>query len=159
MDLLPQSQKEAKEQNYKWYFTGLPCKKDHVDKRTTSNSHCYSCTKETKLKYKKSNPVRAMWLRAKERAKKYNLEFTITLEDIIIPEICPWLGISLNLTRHKQSFDSPSLERLDSNKGYIPSNIIVVSWRANSIKNDASLEELEKVIIGLKESLKIRNNH
>ena len=76
---------------------------------------------------------------AKRRANKKNIEFNISSEDITIPEYCPvlpWIKI--------QSFSgdaSPSIDRIDSYKGYIKGNVQIISWRANQIKsNSTSLE-------------------
>ena len=35
--------------------------------------------------------------------------------------------------------------RIDNGKGYIVGNVIVVSFRANTIKSNATVEELERV--------------
>ena len=40
---------------------------------------------------------------------------------------------------------SPSLDRIDPNKGYVPGNIIVICHRANCIKADATAKEIEDV--------------
>lgn len=89
---------------------------------------------------------------AKTRAKKFNLEFSITINDIQIPLFCPVLGIELNLNNTKIRLDtSPSLDRIDNSKGYTKENIRIISWRANKLKNNASLEELEKIIKYMKE--------
>jgi hypothetical protein len=37
---------------------------------------------------------------------------------------------------------SPSLDRIDNNKGYIKGNVEVISWKANIMKSNASPEEL-----------------
>ncbi len=83
---------------------------------------------------------------AKHRAKARGLEFDIEVSDIVIPEICPVLGIPLSLTNGKNVGSSPSLDRIDNNKGYIKGNIQVLSWRANKIKSDATLEELKALV-------------
>jgi len=41
--------------------------------------------------------------------------------------------------------DSPSIDRLVPNAGYVPSNIIVMSDRANRIKNDGTAEEHRRI--------------
>lgn len=84
-----------------------------------------------------------LFQRAKARAKKYNIKFTITEEDIKIPKFCPLLHIKIQVGGSKDY--SPSLDRINFKHGYIASNIHVVSWRANRIKNDATLDELIKI--------------
>jgi hypothetical protein len=80
---------------------------------------------------------------AKERAKAKGLPFAITKADIPIPQRCPLLGIVLSRGPGKLHAASPSLDRKDPSKGYVPGNVWVISYRANAIKNDATLEELE----------------
>jgi hypothetical protein len=70
----------------------------------------------------------------------------LNIDDIIIPEVCPVLGIPLKVNTSRVSSGSPSLDRKDNNKGYTKDNTYVISYRANSLKNDATIEELEKVI-------------
>jgi hypothetical protein len=50
--------KEAKAEGSKWYFTGKPCVNGHVDKRTTSNNTCHSCSKSSCKKYRDDDPKR-----------------------------------------------------------------------------------------------------
>lgn len=95
--------------------------------------------------WRKKNIAKAMFIRARSRAKNKNLDFNITIEDIQIPEFCPILGIKLEPANGLASDNSPSLDRIDSNLGYIKENIIVCSYRANRIKNDSSFEEIEKL--------------
>jgi len=89
-----------------------------------------------------------MYTGAKCRAKRDSLEFNINKEDIIIPDVCPVLDIPIK--RNEGSGwhnDSPSLDRIDNTKGYTKDNIRVISNRANRLKCDATLEELEKILI------------
>jgi hypothetical protein len=76
------------------------------------------------------------------------LEHTLKETDIIVPTICPVLGIQIShqKTNGIPHPNSPTIDRIDNNKGYTPDNIIVVSRRANVLKNDASMEELRKII-------------
>lgn len=85
--------------------------------------------------------------RARTRAKRKGLSFTIDASHLSIPEICPVLGIKLSLRIGKRGpcDSSPTLDRIDSSKGYTPENVEVISWRANRIKCDATPEELSKV--------------
>jgi hypothetical protein len=95
-----------------------------------------------------------LWKSSKTRAEKKGWDFDIELSDIKIPQICPLLKISL--VRHStrdRHHNAPSLDRIDSTKGYTKDNVWVISHRANQIKNDASLEELEKITLNLKQLL------
>lgn len=84
--------------------------------------------------------------RASQRAKKSGLECTITVKDIEIPETCPILG--MRLEHHVGSPggkpNSPSLDRIDNEFGYIPGNTRVISLLANVMKNCANEEQLVK---------------
>lgn len=88
---------------------------------------------------------------AKKRAKNKNLEFTITVEDIKIPNLCPLLNISLH-KNNKTAYNSPSLDRKDSTKGYTKDNIWVISHKANSVKNNLTIDELELLVKNLREA-------
>lgn len=81
---------------------------------------------------------------AKRRAKIYGLECSITEKDIVVPTHCPILKIPLNnrSTKEQPRQDVASLDRIDSTKGYIPGNIEVISWLANTMKSNASPELL-----------------
>lgn len=91
--------------------------------------------------------------RAAARAKQKDLDFNIDTSDIIIPEKCPILDIKLEIAFDKRGgeYNSPSLDRIKPELGYVKGNVIVISKRANMIKTDASFEEIEKVYLFLKE--------
>ena len=83
-----------------------------------------------------------MYEGAKRRANRKGLPFDIELNDIIIPERCPLLDIPLQDCKGAAGDSSPSLDRLLPHLGYVKGNIIVISHRANQIKNCASVDEL-----------------
>lgn len=80
---------------------------------------------------------------ARSRAKKQWWEFSITEDDFEIPDYCPILGLKLEHGTGRGPTDtSPTLDRIDNSKGYVPGNVQVISCRANRLKWDASPEEL-----------------
>ena len=106
------------------------------------------------VEWVRKNPEKKLWDNARKRAKKNGIEFSIEPSDIVIPEVCPIFGMRLERGSGGTRLDSsPSLDRLDNNKGYIKGNVWVISWRANHLKSNASLEELEKLIFVLKRKL------
>lgn len=79
----------------------------------------------------------------KTRALKTGKEFNLTIEDIVIPSHCPVLGIPLNAENTYHAKDnSPSLDRVDNSKGYIKGNVLMVSFKANRLKSDATPDEI-----------------
>ena len=92
----------------------------------------------------------SMWQAAKLRAKKKNLEFSICVEDIEIPQKCPLLELDLSYEDFGVRYNSPSLDRKDPKKGYSKDNIWVISSRANILKSNAPLHELELLVKNLK---------
>ena len=91
---------------------------------------------------------------ARKRAKAKGIECTITPEDLKLPKRCPLLGIEIDYSSDKGGPgnvkpNSPSLDRIDSSKGYTPDNVWVISRRANTIKNDATLAELKMIVANL----------
>ena len=87
---------------------------------------------------------------AKYRAKKKGIEFTIKSSELVIPTYCPLLGVELKYNEGRAQGNSFSIDRIDNSKGYIPGNVWVISHRANMIKSDATLEDLELLVVNLK---------
>lgn len=81
---------------------------------------------------------------AKQRAKKLDLPFTITIDDVIIPEICPVFETPLIFSSGKLSRNSASIDRIDPKMGYVPGNVQVLSYMANTMKSNATKTELQK---------------
>lgn len=98
--------------------------------------------------WRRKNPSQKLIQGAKERAEKHNLPFNISAEDVPIPSICPVLGIPLtpNIGGRIASDNSPSIDRIIPEKGYVKGNVLVISYRANTIKNAGTIEEHLKII-------------
>jgi hypothetical protein len=104
-------------------------------------------------KNRKTFPFRsALCANARARGRKRGFGATITPADLIWPSHCPVLGLELDYpertgmrgAQHAQP-NWPSLDRWDSTKGYVPGNVFVISYRANTLKNSATYAEILKV--------------
>lgn len=94
----------------------------------------------------RANRQKAMLSSARYRAKKKGIAFAIDASDVTIPECCPVFGFRLETSGSVGRSDaSPSLDRINNSLGYIKGNVIVVSWLANRLKNDATSEQLRTV--------------
>lgn len=159
----------------------LPLSEYHKDARTSDRlrRYCKVCSSrnaaawrkewakdpEWKAKFNAANTisrhkggkVRQLFGAAMTRARKKGMEFSITVDDIVIPTHCPILGIPIKEGNGRKSDaildgtdpvlvgardSSPSIDRIDNNVGYTKDNVLVISWRANYLKNTATLDEL-----------------
>lgn len=135
----------------------MQCKECH-NKPATRKGKCHTCyqrawaranystdkSKARRARWHAANHPRMMWLSAKHRAKHLNLPFTISINDIVIPKVCPVLGIELCWNRGRER--TPSIDRRDNALGYTKENVLVISMRANRIKNDATATELRAIL-------------
>lgn len=100
--------------------------------------------REIALRSHHKDPSRKLFQLAKARAKLLDRAFGITRSDIMIPTHCPVLGIELVVGGGTGFQDaSPTLDRIDNRFGYVRGNVLVVSWRANRLKADATPEEMQ----------------
>ena len=132
----------------KKYYAGGPETEKH-------KSRLRKRYREKKIK----EPWLMMYKGIKYRAKQKSLDFDLTPEYIksIWTDTCPILGIPLypavfesGGTRHtckaKPQTNSPTMDRIDSDKGYIKGNVCIMSYRANMIKNCGTLDEHRKIV-------------
>lgn len=101
-----------------------------------------------------SRAMSKCFTRKKQNAKRGKWGWALTPTDVQYPSICPILGIELDWFAEYTQENSPSFDRVDSTKGYIPGNVIICSWRANRIKNDGTAEEHRKISEFLETKLK-----
>jgi hypothetical protein len=96
--------------------------------------------------YRWANLELSMLKAAKRRAIQRNMEFNIELQDIVIPKVCPVLGIPIIIGSNSFNANSPSIDRINNTRGYTKDNIMVISFRANNLKSDATFDELRKLV-------------
>lgn len=116
-------------------------KKDGTPIGDGRRANCRFCENKRRKKLYDSNPVSRMLMNSKSRARQYKLEFNITLKDVPIPKLCPLLEVPLILGTAENYEFSPSIDRIDSTKGYIKGNVRVISLLANRMKSNATKEQ------------------
>jgi len=170
---------EVKEKRQKYYqdnkVTILEDRKNYYqnnkEKLLERNKENYELHKEEYLEYKKeyyienkdhlleqakidrkNNPQKYMLKAAKKRADNKNLPFNLSIEDIIIPDVCPILGIKLESGSILERDNSPSLDRIIPDLGYVKGNVKIISFKANSLKRDGNISDFEKIILYIKQN-------
>lgn len=126
--------------------------------KTIYRTECLVC-KHTKDNFysrqKRLNiPEHCIWLSIKRKAKFDGVEFNLDEKDIVIPDLCPILGIKLEMNTGYARDNSPSVDRLIPKLGYTKGNCFIISYKANRMKQENTLEDLEKIIKYIKENLK-----
>ncbi len=119
----------------------LSCKGERVCEHSRPRRRCKVCGGFPALAY-------AMWKSAKDRSRKENIPFTITVEEVFTllgNGRCPILGIPYNLNAKHAGDDSASLDKFYPSIGYTRENCTVISNKANRIKSNASVDEVQQV--------------
>lgn len=101
--------------------------------------------------YRSKYPEAHLLTKAKNRAKELGIEFDLTIEDIVIPDRCPYLDIPIFNSAGTGVSNPPntaSIDRINPDKGYTRDNVIVVSYLANAVKHN--LHPIELVRLGRK---------
>jgi hypothetical protein len=80
----------------------------------------------------------------RQGGRRSHLECTITEYDLLDPDYCPvfpWIELHYPGEYHYDPAGA-TIDRIDNDKGYVPGNVVVVSWRANALRRDATDQEL-----------------
>jgi hypothetical protein len=121
--------------------------------RARAGGYCPQCSCEQQRRLRHRRPEYFMWFTARRSAKKCGVPFAITPQDILIPMNCPVFGFGLIIgTGHAQP-NSPSLDRIRPELGYVAGNVQVISHKANTMKSNATLEELQSLVSYLRTKL------
>lgn len=149
----------SKKKQTHWLCKCVCGKERVVSAWNLTSGHSKSCgcirigeIKAGSIRAGKSGVEYDMYLAARGRARKHNTPFNLGIEDIIIPPFCPILGIPLE-RRGVLTDNSPSLDKLIPELGYVKGNVRVISQRANRIKSDANVAELRAVADWLEREL------
>lgn len=129
----------------------MPTKKEYYEKNKEKVLATNRKWKENNLEFskkiareyyhndKKLHPEKYLWKQCYARALKRGLDFDLTIEDIVIPNACPIMGVPFIMNDKKYT---PSVDRIDSAKGYTKDNIQIICTLANSMKWNSTKEEL-----------------
>ena len=135
-----------------------PCDKQYQQKRRSDNKDYlldyqrkYQANRRKDFEYRLQMLLNA----SKQRAALKNREHTITLDDVKalypVDGKCPVFGFDLEFNSQGFRETSPSIDRIDSTKGYTRDNIQIISWKANRLKAYATVEDLELLVAFLKQ--------
>ena len=126
--------------------------KPEIRKKANDNWNASKKAAEAKQRWKEKDPKRAWAVYAtggaKTRAYVKQVPFDLTSEYVqsITPDCCPVFGTQFVFTGNKRMRpESASLDRLDPEKGYIIGNVVVISMKANTIKNAYNSTDLYAV--------------
>lgn len=107
--------------------------------RSANRSAINKKTAEYFEKLKTDTPEQLLYWAAKRRAKKEGLPFSITLDDVAIPSVCPVFGVPFE---RKHKYWAASIDKIDPQAGYVKGNVQVISMLANTMKSSASKSQL-----------------
>ena len=115
----------------------------------TRRGYCRACNKKYNGVHapamRVADPKSAILYRLRGNAKVRGISFSLEREDIPdIPEFCPvfpWIRLEYKVGEGR-SEGSASVDRIDSAVGYVKGNIRFISHRANTLKSDATDEQL-----------------
>lgn len=124
-----------------------------LDARSGLQSWCTQCRHAKHVK----DPRHQMIANAKAHAKRKHIAFNITIEDLNIPDECPVLKIPMFLESPDKQ-NSPSIDKIKPERGYIKGNVRVISYRANTLKSNGTLEEMIKIVEDLRKIYENQTN-
>ncbi len=117
--------------------------KKQRSKRTTRE---YKDKVNIKMKeYRKNNPLKMLVRWARGKCKKYGLPFNLKETDLEYTGKCLVFGTELKVGDENLD-NSPTLDRIIPELGYIKGNVQIISHLANRIKNNSTIEQLEQVV-------------
>jgi hypothetical protein len=124
-------------------------KKETVEKETNLSKDERKQKKRRGIERSNRDVIIGILSQARVRAKVKEVPFSLKIEDLTIPEVCPVFNTPLVWTSNIAD-DTPSLDRLIPELGYVKGNVAFISYKANRIKSNATLPEVEAVVAWMK---------
>lgn len=132
------------------------CSSKHVLQRLETNPAAKRLNQQRSAQWQRDNPVRFRWLQAKNRAKRKELEFDIT-EDTMRAlydqqnGMCAYSGLRMTWDCSTFNRQSVSVDRIDSEQGYVMGNVVLCCAVVNTMKSDMAVNEFISFIGALYE--------
>lgn len=130
----------------RWYSKNAARNVQEALKWNRNNPERYG---ENMRRWRLKNVLKVLFMKARQRARETGIVFKLSSWRSLptIPKFCPVLGIQIRWVVGKGHVRyTPSLDRIDSSKGYEVGNLRIISRRANTLKADATAKEL--VLLG-----------
>lgn len=129
--------------SYKCQYCGTTNPEDFYN---YNHSTCKKCGHQRSYEQKKSSPLNIKLYRSSKHSRTHggDLEYNLTPEYIqqLLEKQnykCFYTGVELKDSDSK--FEKPTIDRIDSSKGYIKENVVICTWAINAMKNDMTIEE------------------
>lgn len=120
----------------------------------TWSSECKKCERLRKRKEKVhaieskglEYNISTIFKEIQRRSEKYKREFDIDVSFLIDlykkqNGICPYTGIQMSFDIN--TYERMSLDRIDSNLGYVKNNVVWSCWIANNMKQNMTIEQMK----------------
>jgi len=103
---------------------------------------------------RKRDPLGSLLRGAKAAAKTKGFKFNLTRDDLDLPSHCPVFGTKLKPQKRgsKRFGDAPSVDRIDSTRGYTRGNCVIISRHANCVKSYGTAEDHERIAKWMREN-------
>ena len=147
---------QCKSCKYKYDKEYSKKRKKYFKKYYKENAQVYVDYNERRRERHSLEPRIRMNDGARRRALKKGLEYNLkSYKDLPeVPVFCPILGIPLVSNRGSKnggSDNSPSLDRINNDRGYIIGNLQIISRKANQMKSNGSFEDIKKLYLFMKQ--------
>lgn len=115
------------------------------------NNHitCKHCRNKLRHKKEHEDMQTALYNRSQDSAYKRGLEFNLTkeyIEDLLKQQDYKCFYTGVKFEKEKNIFTQPSIDRIDSNKGYIKGNVVISTVIANTIKQELTISNLYTIL-------------
>ncbi len=129
------------------------CTSKHGLQRLEQNPDKKELNKERSKQWQNENIFRYRWLRARYRALEKKIDFNLTPEFLEQQwdrqnGLCFYTAQPMKAEKSEQ-FDSVSVDRIDSDKGYTPDNVVLCRSICNIMKNSMTCDTFKILITQL----------